>query len=317
MRTYTRLILCFIVVLFSVRLAPQSEAWSQIPPPDAAWTANAEIAPIKKVTDVSLGAAQGVVIRDRKIYAYGDVYTSIPRMGVIREYDLDLKPTGREVWLKQNDKPLIIHPTGLTWDEKFGTFLGDTVQKKAMIYRIDWDLAWKEGRLDHAVLDVIVDDAAINGCRPTFVKLDDKALLATADYGDVHPEIRLYDPEKLLKEHRSSAPGAVVLHILCSPWNQNLHWDAERGRLTCVQNVIEGRGWRIQTIDLAKAAADGRWNAPGVLLHNYTFLPHDELEGWFPYDEKSDLWVTSSRRDNITIGTIKPTEEKTTPAGTR
>jgi hypothetical protein len=45
---------------------------------------------------------------------------------------------------------------------------------------------------------VIQDDAAVNGCRPEFVQLKGKVYLATVDYGDVRPEVRLYDPEKLL-----------------------------------------------------------------------------------------------------------------------
>ena len=94
---------------------------------------------------------------------------------------------------------------------------------------------------DRAVLDVIDDDAAVNGCRPEFVRLGDRDYLATADYGDVRPEVRLYDPQKLVKARRSSAPGVVVHRVLCGPFNQNLHWDARRGQLTCVQNVIAGR----------------------------------------------------------------------------
>jgi hypothetical protein len=45
--------------------------------------------------------------------------------------------------------------------------------------------------LDAAVLEVLQDAAAINGCRPEFVTTGGRRLLATADYGDIHPEIRL------------------------------------------------------------------------------------------------------------------------------
>jgi hypothetical protein len=81
----------------------------------------------RAITDLGLGAVQGVAVRDGKIYAYGDLVQSRPRLGVIREYDLELKPTGRVVWLRTGDKPLILHPKGLTWDRRWGTFLGDTV----------------------------------------------------------------------------------------------------------------------------------------------------------------------------------------------
>ena len=139
-----------------------------------------------------------MVVRDGKIYAYGDVYRSQPRVGVIREYNERLESTGRVVWLRRGGKPLIVHPTGLTWHDRYGTFLGDTiktadpVRSRAVIYQLDWQKAWSKGDLDEAVLKVIEDDAAINGCRPEFVKLDGRPFLATADYGDLRPEIRLY-----------------------------------------------------------------------------------------------------------------------------
>src|SRR5262249_4054104 len=156
---------------FSRPAAQTSQPPAQGPPPDQSWMADALVDRATKQTDSQLGACQGIVIRDGRIYAYGDVYTAKPRVGVIREYDMELRPTGRAVWLRRADQPLIVHPTGLTWHDRWGTLLGDTVKKKAVIYRIDWDRAWSDGNLDHAVRDVIDDDAAINGCRPTFVTL--------------------------------------------------------------------------------------------------------------------------------------------------
>jgi hypothetical protein len=82
----------------------------QAPPPDSSWMADAAVENPRIVTDAKLGACQGIAVRDGRIYAYGDVYSVKPRVGVIREYDMDLNPTGREVWLRQADRPLIIHP---------------------------------------------------------------------------------------------------------------------------------------------------------------------------------------------------------------
>ena len=179
--------------------------------------------------------------------------------------------------------------------------LVDTVNKTAVIYRLDWRRAWSDGNLDHAVLDVIDDDAAINGCRPTFVAYNGRTLLATADYGDIHPEIRLYDPELLIKARRSSAPGVEVYRVLCGPFNQNLLLGiGELGpRLTCVQNVIEGRGWRLDVIDLAKGIAGGRATEPGVRVRTFTFPPHDELEGYWPLDRERSLFATVRRDGNL------------------
>jgi hypothetical protein len=228
---------------------------------------------------------------------------------------LDYKPTGRVVWLRRDGKPLLRHPTGLTWHAKWGCFLGDTVDKKGVIYRFDWEKAWADGDLDHAVLDVIEDDAAVNGCRPEFVTVGAKDYLATADYGDVRPEVRLYDSEKMLAAKRTSAPGVTAYRVLCGPFNQNLHWNADKGELTCVQNVVAGRGWRLDVLDLAKAAADGRADGPGVRVRMRTFFPHDELEGYRPLADQRGLFVTSMRKDNLVVGAIKSAPPKESPPG--
>jgi hypothetical protein len=285
------------------------------PPPDATWVANADLEGAKTRTMGGLGAVQGVSFHDGKVYLYGDVWDARPRVGVIREYTRDYEPTGRVVWLRKGDRPLIRHPTGLTWHARLGTFLGDTVEKRAVIYRLDWAKAWQDGNLDHAVLDVIDDDAAVNGCRPEFVRLGDRDYLATADYGDVRPEVRLYDPEKLVKARRSSAPGVVVHRVLCGPFNQNLHWDSRRGQLTCVQNVIAGRGWRLDVLDLARAVADGRASGPGARLRTLTFAPHDELEGYRPLAEGCGLFVMSSRKNNLVVAAVKEVKPRESPPG--
>ncbi len=295
----------------------QTPSTSYVPPPDGEWTADSALVAIKSTTDLGLGAVQGVAVRDGKIYAYGDLYSAMPRVGVIREYDLDLNPTGRVVWLTKDGRPLIIHPTGLTWSKSHGTFLGDTVNKKAIIYRLDWEAAWRDGKLDNAILDTLTDDAAINGCRPTLVTVGGKTFLATSDYGDVHPEVRLCDLEALLKVKRTSAPGVVVARVLCGPFNQNMFWDESKGHLTLVQNVIEGRGWRLEVLDLAKAVADGRSAAPGVLVERQTFTPHDELEGYWPLDKDRVLFAIARRSDNVVIGKVQSIPPKLSPAGSK
>jgi hypothetical protein len=283
--------------------------------PDADWIANADIENATWHTVPGLGAAQGVSLHDGKIYLYGDVWDVKPRVGVIREYTRDLKPTGRVIWLRKHNKPLLVHPTGLTWDRQHGTFLGDTVKGKAMIYRLDWKKALEDGHLDNAVLATISDDAAVNGCRPEFVQLRGKTYLATADYGDVRPEVRLYDPEKLVRAKRSSAPGVVAHRFLAGPFNQNLSWDARVGHLTCIQNVIVGRGWQLDVLDLGKAVADGRAWGPGVRVRKWTFLPHDELEGYAPLTDRLGLFITSSRKKNVVIGEARTMKPRLSPKG--
>jgi hypothetical protein len=292
--------------------------WSAAQPPvDADWDCNAVLVQAHVHSDANLGAAQGASLRDGKLYVYGDVYSASPRVGVIREYTLDLKPTGRVVWLRKDGKPLLLHPTGLTFDEKFGTFLGDTIIEKAVIYRLDWERMWKDGHLDNAVLAVINDDAAVRGCRPEFVTLHGKRYLATADYGAVRPELRLLDVAAMLKAGRTSAPGVVVHRVLIGPFNQNLHWDEQRGEVTCVQNVVAGLGWRLDVLRLDKAVADGRAWGPGVRVRQVTLPPHSELEGYKPLSDGRALYVTSDRKDNLVVGTVQAIPARQSPRGHR
>jgi hypothetical protein len=108
----------------------------------------------------------------------------------------------------------------------------------------------------------------------------------------------------------------VVAHrFLCGPYNQSLHWDAARGQLTCVQNVIAGRGWRLDVLNLARAVADGRAWGPGVRVRTLTFPPHDELEGYRPLGEQAGLFVTSGRKDNLTVGEIHEVAPKESRPG--
>jgi hypothetical protein len=274
-------------------------------PADETWAANAVVQDQQLMTVEGLGAAQGIDFHDGKFYLYGDVYDAVPRVGIIREYTKDFQPTGRYVWLRRGGQPLLRHPTGLAFHPKWGVFLGDTIDEKGVIYHVDWEKAWSDRNLDHAILDVIEDDVAVNGCRPEFVTIGGRDYLATADYGDARPEIRLYDPEVMLKAKRTSAPGVIVYRVLCGPYNQNLYWDAAQKQLTCVQNVVSGRGWRLDVLDLPKAVADGRAWGPNVRAQVLTFSPRDELEGYCPMGDDRWLFVTSKRKDNLILGVVK------------
>ncbi len=306
---------CFLVVLLCSHWPCGWRVEGQEPPRSAGepWTVNAEVQRVRTVIDREVGAGQGVSRFGDRLYVYGDLVFARPRVGVIKEFDLELRPTGRFVRLTRQGKPLLIHPTGLTRHEPWGTFLGDTVLQKARIYRLDWEQAWKDGNLDRAVLSEIDDDAAINGTRPVFVSLGGKPYLATADYGDVHPEIRLYDTDRLLAAGRSSAPGVVVHRVLCGPFNQNLHWDEPLGQLICIQNVTAGSGWRLDRLDLARGVADGRSHGPGVRVRTLTFSPRNELEGFLPINEDTVLFVVASREETLVLGRIRDASHEPAP----
>jgi hypothetical protein len=304
----------FYAHLLIAQIVPNAPSVKRTPEePNRTWFYNATLKNSKTLTIEKLGAAQGASRHDGKIYLYGDDHQANPRCGVIREYDLDLKATGRMVWLRKHNRPLLIHPTGLTWDRKFGCFIGDTVAKKATIYKLDWPRALAEGTLDNSIQKIIDDDMAINGCRPAFVTIKEKTMLATADYGNARPCIRLYDVEKLQNAERSSAPGVVLHTILCGPFNQNLAWDAEQKHLVCIQNVTAGRGWQLDVLDLAKAIDDGRADGPNVRVKRYTLAPQTELEGYLPLDHRHALYITSSGKNNVAVGELQTVVPRESP----
>ena len=105
----------------------------------------------------------------------------------------------------------------------------------------------------------------------------------------------------------------MVHRVLCGPFNQSLHWDAESGQLTCIQNVVAGRGWRLDVLDLARAVADGRVDGPDVRAHRLTFPSHDELEGYWPLAARRGLFAVARRKDNLFAGTFRETQPR--PSG--
>lgn len=244
-----------------------------------------------------LGSAQGLAIIDKRIYAYGDAET-----GIIREYLLGrgrvnsdapyLYPTGRAIRLTQRGIDLIPHPTGLTHHPKFGTFIGNTVGGKGRIFQLDWDRALADGNLDHAVLNVIDDDIAVNGTRPEFVRRGDTWLIATADYGDVDNHVRYYDPALLARVNETSAPGVLIKKVRCGPFVQTLHWIDEEETLLLVQNQIAGLRYRLTPIK-PWDSSDYREFAPLDIAG-----PTDELEGFVQLPNGWGMLLSSSENDN-------------------
>lgn len=272
--------------------------------PPAATKSDAALKDAQTHTVPDIGAGQGVSFIGDKLYIYGDRYDVKPRVGVIREYTQDVKPTGRSITLTENGKPVITHPTGLTSDEKFGCYLGDTVDGKAVIYRLDWEKALKAGNLDGAILSRTEDDIAVNGCRPVFVTLGKDRYLATADYGDRTPQVRLYDPAKLAAAKKTSEKGILAYRFAAGPFNQNLAWDAKAGTLTCVQNVTAGVGWRLDVLDLAKAVKAGSAEADGVRKATFTLPYTTELEGYRALAGGKAVFVTAHPKENVLVGTL-------------
>lgn len=249
----------------------------------------------------SLGACQGVSYQKGKAYLYGD-----REVGVIRTYTVAnnvLTYTGQEVKLTVGGQDVINHPTGIAYNGKGPTFIGNSIRLnpegtkwRAVIYSVNWAGLLRTGTLDGNLLNTIEDDACIQGTRPEYIQLGNKWYVATADYGDKGNEVRLYDPERLAKAKKTSEPGVVVKKFTCTPFVQNLHWVPEKGVLVLIQNQIEGRRWRFTFVDLKKSLESGQQQVIKVIDTDKA----DELEGFaFLNNTGTGLAVTSARSNNV------------------
>ena len=247
-----------------------------------------------------LGAGQGVELRDGKVYLYGDAST-----GIIREYSLvgtsSLTFTGRQVRLTAGGRDVVSHPTGLTVAPGIGTFLGNTVSQAGTIYMIDWARALATGTLEGAIQATVTDDLAVNGTRPEFVRVGQRWLIATADYGAVANEVRIYDPEKLKTATRTSDPGVLVYRFTSSPHVQTMQWLDAQGLLVLVQNPRHSQGWRLTVIDLARSIAAKQQ----VVMQTITLSLQTELEGFHVVAPGRGLFVTSSPTSNVNFANVR------------
>ena len=250
----------------------------------------------------SLGACQGASFLDGHLYLYGD-----RDIGMISSYAVrqnELVYTGQEIKLTVGGEDIINHPTGIAYGHSDRpTFIGNSIRLnaegtrwRAVIYSVDWSGLLRTKTLDKNLINVIEDDACVQGTRPEYVQIDGNWYVATADYGDRANEVRLYDPQRLAKAKKTSEPRVVVIRFNCSPWVQNLHWIAEKGILVLIQNQIEGRRWRFTFLDLKKSIATGKEQ----VIRSIDIDKADELEGFTLFsDGKTGLAVTSSRTGNV------------------
>ena len=260
---------------------------------------------VKSQSVDSLGACQGISNQGGRLFLYGD-----REIGVIREYEQQgdtLALRSREMKLTLNDTDLINHPTGIAWNGDPTVFIGNSIRLnpegtswRAVIYAVNWPGLQKTATLDGNILNIIEDDACVQGTRPEYVKVKGKWYVATADYGGKANEVRLYDPAKLLKVKKTSEKGVVFKKFTCSPWVQNLHWIADKNILVLIQNQIEGRRWRFTYLDFEKSLNTGREEVIKVIDIDRA----DELEGFaFLKNSLSGIAVSSARKNNVNVMT--------------
>lgn len=296
----------FVVLVVSAASGLLTQSVHSQPAEKGRWKADAVVRDPQLVTEPIIGRwIQGVSIHKDLIYFYGDIAGRQPGTGVVVEYTLAFKPTGRKIVLTENGVSVMPHPTALTWDDKWGTFMANNYKKVETIYHIDWPRALADGNLDHAILRRILDGEGW-GSHPEFVTVGKRRLLATADYGTESPEIRLYDPERLLQAKSTSDPGVIVHRISAGPFSQNVTWNEPMGQLICVQNIEHGTGWRLDVIDLAKAICAGTVKEDGVRVTTMTFKLRSELEGFrFLPDGRGLFAVATGTPQNVTVGRIE------------
>ena len=126
-------------------------------------------------------------------------------------------------------------------------------------------------------------------------------LVATADYGALNNEVRLYDPEALKTAARTSEPGVLVRRFRCSPYVQTLHWLDGPGLLVLVQNKQSGQGWRLTVVDLARSIEAG---AEQVTLTT-DLPPSSELEGFHMLAPGRGLFLTSASVFNVYFANVR------------
>jgi len=257
---------------------------------------------LARQTLVGHGAIQGVATRGELIYVYSDGET-----GILREYTFDpagprLVATGRDVELTRDGFDAVPHPTGLAIAPRgsgLPTFLGDTVRRTGLIHAIDLDLALAQGDLDNAIRNTVLDDLAVNGCRPEYVRADpdgpagpepEQWLVASADYGDETNTLRLFDPRLLAQVTRASHPEVVAATLPAPTFVQTLHWLDEERTLVFVQNQVAGRRYRLTYASLEDMGADLSRFAPLDMDE-----PTDELEGFVMLTDTVGLMVSAVR----------------------
>lgn len=247
-----------------------------------------------------VGAAQGLDIRDGLIWIIGDGYTGVARAFALETND-SLGAAGSDIALTVDGEDRVAHPTGLTDQPGVGTFLGNTVAGRGEILLVDWAAAAAGGSLDGAIINVVADGEAHNGARPELVRVDNRWLVATADYGNVQNELRLYDPDFLLSATNTTDPNVVVTRFPAPSYVQSLHYWAERDVLIFVQNRKSGNAWKLTLVDLAASVQAGKLVVLDVLEPGAP----GELEGLHFIDDERVLMITSDKVHNAYLGTLR------------
>ena len=241
-----------------------------------------------------IGAGQGLTTLEGRVLAYGDAETGVildlgPCCEVLPEFSPSVH---RRIELTVDGRDVVPHPTGLAIQPGHPTFLGNTVGGAGTILTIDLPRALGQGTLDGSIRNSCVDDLAVNGCRPEYVRFGTRWLVATADYGRERNAIRLYDPDRLIEAERTSDPGVLVAEFPCGPWVQSIEWIEGTHQLVLVQNQVAGQLYRLSYC---------RFTGSQLRVSSVVDLdnPRDELEGFVVTGHDSGFMLSSSGVSNL------------------
>ena len=293
---------------------------------------SARVLSLKPLQVPDVGAEQGIARLSDRVYLFGDRVDLEPPRGEIVELDgRTLEPTGRLVRLVDAaGRVVITHPTGLAFlphpddasrtqcwigstikpslspaERALATSTGHAPPARAELVAVDFESCLEQGHLGGVIDHTVADDLAINGCPPTTVRAFDRPWVATADYGDTRPTLRLYDPAALAAASRTSEPAVCWHRALIGPYTQTLTvvGSDREAELVCVQNRTPGRGWRLDRATLEEVLVAGRIaGCPSRRTVDFIFGPpgfdeQSELEGWLParHEGQRDLFVIATR----------------------
>jgi hypothetical protein len=249
---------------------------------------------ISSVTARHIKKLNGVEIREGSIFAYGQDNAG---NGKIVEYKWkrnDLHSTGYENGISLGTT--IKQPTGMTYHDTLGTFLGNSNEIRNEIIFIDWDILKNSRNLGWATVNTTIDDLAKNTSKPEFVQYRGEWFLASVDMGDYSSTIRLYDPLELQSATYTSDYG-VLRHAINAPRNiANIYWHNATGELLLAKKKIFG-GWEVIGINLEKSVDSGsivRSSIVGLSGGNKAIMGFHYLFG-----TDRAIIVTSDKKDNI------------------
>jgi hypothetical protein len=254
-----------------------------------------------------LGSAQGLFVNHGFVYFLGDTEPSIALEYLVRDDD-ELVPTGRAVRLT-HDGASLGHPQGLTSRDGVGTFLGDTMGRRGVIYELDWAHALDRGELAPAVIERAHDAQERYGLHPELVRVDGHWLLATATYGPTlagDNQIELVDPRRLAKSGlvHDDVVRARFSCESCGTFIQSLTYDEANDLLVLVQNDTKWRGWRLTFVDVARSVAEGDAHVAARLDAHGDRRFESELEGYGVLDDGRAVFLSNRPRDNVHIGRV-------------